>query len=176
MEAGDIMAKKKKDKKEEIIKFLNEIADNEDTSLEDKEKIKELTMSIDKVKIYSKANFILSYILLCVIRFILHYVLALSMIGLFQAFLVLENKLYVFLIPLGISILFSTLAIAIEVILKSKKNMAFVFFKWLITVLVFVFLNKIYPIFSFKTIWVFYIVLLVVIEEYFTYKIVRRNS
>ena len=36
-----------------------------------------------------------------------------------------QKKFYVFLIPLGISILFSTLAIGTECILKVKKNMLF---------------------------------------------------
>ena len=175
MEAGDYMAKKKKDKKEEIMDILNKLAESDETSAEDKEKIKELSMSLDKVKLYSKANIIMGYITLCVVRFIAHYILALCLIGLFQAFLVLENKFYVFLIPLGISILFSTLAIVTECLLKNKKNKLFVFLKYITTVLVFVLLNYLYPIFSFKAIWVFYVALLVIIEEYFVYKIVRRR-
>lgn len=175
MEAGDYMAKKKKDKKDELVDLLNKLAESDETSNEDKEKIKEITMSLDNIKLYSKASLLFGYILLCVIRFVAHYVLSLSMIGLFQSFLVINNKFYVFLIPLGISILFSTLAIVTECILKVKKNMLFVFLKWLMTVLVFVLLNYIYPIFSFKAIWVFYVALLVFVEEYFVYKIVRRR-
>jgi len=170
------MAKKeKKNKKEELMDLLNELSENENTSPEDKEKIKEIVEKLDEIHIYSRGTFILGYVIVNLLRLAITYVLSLALIGLFSSFLVLENKLYVFLIPAGISLLFLTLSVVADLFLKIKGNIIMYVLKGIAAILVFSVLNYMYPIFEFKTIWVFYIGLIILFEDYFIFKLVRRK-
>ena len=171
------MAKKNKKtiNKEELLEMLKKLSNDDDLSLEDKEKAKELAIQLDKVEIYSKSQFVIAYIIATLLRFIGHYVVSLVLIGLFSSALVLGNKYYVFYIPLGISILFTLLAIISDLLFKLKGSISLYLIKGLIVTGSFMILNFVYPIFSSSLVWIFYIAVIVIIEELVMSRIVRRK-
>ena len=165
--------KKEKDK-EELLKMLEEISNSEDVSEDTKEKIKDLSNKIENFKVFTKKDYILAYIILILSKLVFVYTIALILVGLFADFLVIENKMYIFLIPLGVSLLFSTLSI-VNHILSIRISLSYNIFKILFVMAVFIGLNMMYPIFEFNVIWIFYIGIIVFFEEYFTYKFIRRK-
>ena len=165
--------KKEKDK-EELLKMLEEISNSEDVSEDTKEKIKNLSNKIENFKVFTKKDYILAYIILILSKLVFVYTIALILVGLFADFLVIENKMYIFLIPLGVSLLFSTLSI-VNHILSIRISLSYNIFKILFVMAVFIGLNMMYPIFEFNVIWIFYIGIIVFFEEYFTYKFIRRK-
>ena len=171
------MAKKvkNKDKKEELLNALKEMANSDDITEEDREKVKELTSSIENIKIYSRKDLAIGYAIVTLFRFIVHYIVSLALIGLFTSEIVLENKLHIFYVPLGISILFTILAFISDLLFRVRGSMLVYFIKGLVVIASFMIINKVYPIFSFTTIWVFYITLIIIIEEYIIFKLVRRK-
>ena len=170
-----IKKKSKKDKdKEELLKMLEEISKSDDVSLDTKEKIKDLTNKIENTKLFSKRDYILAYIILVLSKIVFVYLIALILVGLFVDSLVIQNKMYVFLIPLGVSLLFSTLSFA-RYLIGIRVSISYNLFKILFIMAVFIGLNIMYPIFRFNVIWVFYISIIVFFDEYCTYKFIRRK-
>lgn len=169
------MAKKKKNpKKEDLLKMLNEMADSDDITPEDKEKLKELSLEIDSIKIYSKFTYILGYAIVYLFKIILMYIISLVVLGLFVNFMVID-KIYVFLIPLGVSLIFNAVSLAANVILDIKKTFNVVILSYLFIVMVFLIINIYFKVFEFGTIWLFYLFLVNIIDEYIMYKIIRRK-
>ena len=169
------MAKKKKNpKKEDLLKMLNEMADSDDITPEDKEKLKELSLEIDSIKIYSKFTYILGYAIVYLFKIILMYIISLVVLGLFVNFMVID-KIYVFLIPLGVSLVCNAVSLATNVILDIKKTFNVVILSYLFIVMVFLIINIYFKVFEFGTIWLFYLLLVNIIDEYIIYKIIRRK-
>ncbi len=165
--------KKQKDK-EELLKMLEEMAESEDVNSETKEKIKDLQSRIENSPVYSKKEYILAYILLILSKLVFIYSVGLILIGLFTDFLVIENKMFIFLIPLGVSVLFTTLTI-VNHLLSINSSISFNIFRIIFTMGLFIGLNMIYPMFRFNSIWIFYILIIVIFEEYVVYKFIRSK-
>ena len=165
--------KKLKDK-EELLKMLNELSESEEINEETKEKIKDLSDKIESTKLYTKMDFIIAYIILTILKIVFIYAVGLTLIGLFTDYLVIDNKMYIFLIPLGVSLLFTALSIA-SYMLSIKVSISYNIFKVVFVITTFIILNMMYPIFEFNVIWIFYILITLFFEEYFTYKFIRRK-
>ena len=172
------MARKKKKSvnKEELLDMLKKLSNDDNFSQEDKEKARELAIELDKVEIYTKAQFVIAYVIATLLRFIGHYIVSLVLLGLFSSALLLENKFHVFYIPLGISIMFTVLAIISDLLFKIKGSLGLYFMKSIIVIVSFVIINMVHPIFTSSIVLLFYIPLIVIIEELLMYKIIRRKS
>lgn len=169
-----IKKNKKQQDKEELLKMLEEMAEKEDVNPETKEKLKDLQNKIENSPIYSKKEYILAYILLVLTKLVFVYSLGLILIGLFADFLVIENKMFIFLIPLGVSVLFTTLTI-VNHLLSINVSISYTIFRIVFTIGLFIGLNMMYPMFRFNTIWIFYILIIVIFEEYIVYRYIRRK-
>ena len=165
--------KKEKDK-EELLKMLDEISKSDDINPDTKEKIKDLSTKIENSKMYSKVDYIIAYIIILLFKLVFLYCIGLILIGLFTDFLVIENKMFIFLIPLGISSLFTTLTL-VNNMLSMSMSVKFLVFKVLFVMATFIALNMMYPMFKFNAVWIFYIDIIVFFEDYFTYKFIRRK-
>ena len=170
------MSKKKNDeKKEELLNALKELSEKDEVPEEMKEKLKEISVELNDMKIYSKSSFVFAYIFIYLMKLIITYNISLTLIGLFSGMLVIENKLFIFLIPLGVSLLFSSLSFAISLISNTKSRISFGIYKLLFVIMIFVMLNMMYPIFEFNTVWIFYLSLTYIVNEYLIYLILRSK-
>ena len=166
--------KKKNEKKEELLKLLNDIAESDEVSSETKEKMKELSLELDKMTMYSKFNYIIAYIIVYLAKTVFTYLIALILIGLFANFMVVD-KMYIFLVPLGVSLIFNAVSIATTVILDIQKSINSLILTYLFVLIVFLIFNIYFPIFKFGTIWLFYLFLVYLFDEYIMYKLIRRK-
>lgn len=163
------MAKdKNKKKKEELIKMLDELSNSDNIPEETKEKVGELLNHIEEIRCYSKAEIIFAHILSYGLIFAIDYLIGLSLIGFFSDYLLIENRAYVLLIPLGIGIV-SLLISFISNLFKIGLIPTFIL-RVITQFSIFISLNFMYPIFEFASIWIFYIAFVLIIKTYVIYR------
>lgn len=163
------MKKKDKKKLEEIKNYIANLESKKDITEGD---VDELSDLIDKAVNGTKLEKLLRNIFIYIIRLIALFITSLAIIGVLFNEIALENRYNVFYVCLVVS---GVLALVDFVPFLTRNGINMVFFiLLLLVILIGVYVNDIFPIFRFSSMWIVYIIFIEIIYNLFRFSIARR--